>query len=124
MAEDASSVLYEYFAYNLNKPGYKNAECRYDGVITIRKACLVEPEIHERIRRMPGGRKRLTVKRIPKAVSLSELLLTGGIEIENSGRMWHAVYGGVDLTAVYLCRCIFEEYQKTGNIPESCGFAK
>lgn len=46
--QDDSSVIYEYAPYNLNEEQYRNADHIYDGVITISKSALVEPEIHEK----------------------------------------------------------------------------
>ena len=49
--------------FNLNEEKYKNEQQLYDGRIYIKRDCFVEPEIHEKIKRMPSGRKRKIEKR-------------------------------------------------------------
>lgn len=44
--EDDTTVIYEYAPYNLNDSQYYNRDQIYDGIITICKSALVEPEIH------------------------------------------------------------------------------
>ena len=55
--QDADVVIYEYYAYSLNEEKYQNTEHIYDGVITIRKNSLIEPETHERVKKMPSAEK-------------------------------------------------------------------
>ena len=48
IAEDESSVIYEYGSYNLNEPGHSNDEHIKDGTITIQKNCFVDSEIQRK----------------------------------------------------------------------------
>ena len=89
--QDENTVVYEYAPFNLNEPEYRNSEHTYDGLITISKDSVVEPEIHEKLKRMPSGRKKLIVKRIRRDVDYSALLDAGKITIENSRYCWHLV---------------------------------
>ena len=62
--QDANTVIYKYGAYNLNEVAYRNPDHTYDGIITIDKQSLVEPEIHEKLKKQPSGKKKLITKRI------------------------------------------------------------
>ena len=53
--QDENTAVYEYAPFNLNEPEYRNSEHTYDGLITISKDSMVEPEIHEKLKRMPSG---------------------------------------------------------------------
>ena len=46
--QDENTAIYEYSPYNLNEVEYRNSERIYDGLITISKDGLVEPDIHEK----------------------------------------------------------------------------
>ncbi len=81
--EDAETVIYEYDGYNLNEPQFRNEERVRDGSITIPKSCFAEPDIHEKIKKTPGGRKKLVVKRIPAGVDFRKMIKDGLIEVEN-----------------------------------------
>ncbi len=63
--EDKNTVVYEYGGYNLNDIQYRNENHIYDGTISIQRICFAEPEIHEKLKKMPSGRKKLITKRIP-----------------------------------------------------------
>ena len=58
--EDEHTVIYEYGGYNLNKSEYRNPDRICDGLITVDKNVLVEPEIHTKIKRTQGGKKKQT----------------------------------------------------------------
>lgn len=120
--QDDSSVIYEYAPYNLNEEQYRNADHIYDGVITISKSALVEPEIHEKIKLWPSGRKQLMIKRIPRAVDYDACFEAGFIAVENSRFCWHILQGGVGKIAMYLLFRIFTQYQENGELPESVGY--
>ena len=62
--QDADTVVYEYGAYNLNEVAYRNPDNIYDGIITIDKQSLVEPKMHEKLKKQPSGKKKLITKRI------------------------------------------------------------
>lgn len=122
VAEDATTVLYEYYSYNLNEEHLRNPDKIADGSIFIRKSCLVEPEIHSKTKRMPNGKKKLVEKRIAVEVNLSDRLLSGDVEIKNCSHVWRVNSDGIDEMALRICRSLFEEYQKSGSLPDICGF--
>lgn len=120
--QDASSVIYEYAPYNLNEEQYRNPERIFDGLITISKSALVEPEIHEKIKKWPSGRKQLIVKRIPRDVDYDACLKAGLISIENSRFCWFVFPDGVGKIAMHLLFRIFSDYQENGELPEKVGY--
>ncbi len=119
--EDENMVIYSYSSYNLNEEQFRNSGRIYDGTITINKSCLIEPEIHEKIKRMPSGRKKLIVKRIPKDIDISEMIEQGQLQIENSNNTWKTLQD-FDYIAISLCRLVFREYQLNGSLPEKCSY--
>lgn len=56
--QDADSVMYSYGCSNLNDDKYMNLDSVKDGLIIINKNCLVQPEIHRKLKRFPNGRKK------------------------------------------------------------------
>lgn len=122
VSEDSESILYEYYVYNLSDEKLRNPDRIYDGTILIQKSCLVEPEVHTKLKRMPNGRKKTIEKRIPVEIDLSEYLSAGQIEIINSSFAWHFISDNVDIMAIRLCRKVFREYQETSMLPETCGY--
>ena len=120
--QDDHSVLYEYAPYNLNEEQYRNPERIYDGVITISKSALVEPEIYEKIKKWPSGRKQLIVKRIPRDVDYDACFKAGLICIENSRFCWHILPDGYGYIAMHLLFRIFRDYQENGELPETIGY--
>lgn len=119
--EDRNTVVYEYSPYNLDEPEYRNADRVYDGIITIDKGALVEPEIHEKAKRMPSGRKRLVVKRIRRDVDYSFLLKEKKIMVENSRYCWRYVgtEKNIGMIAMKLIFHIYDQYQMEGALPET-----
>lgn len=120
--QDESAVIYEYSPYNLNDPAYRNASHIYDGSITILKDALVEPEIHEKIKRMPGGRKKVIIKRIRQNVDYAGLFSLGKITVENSRFCWQIADNGCGMMAIKLIFQIFNSYQDNGKLPERVGY--
>lgn len=120
LLQDESVVVYEYLSYNLNDSEYRNAEHICDGLITISKSALVEPEIHAKMKRMPSGRKQFVEKRIRREVDYDLLLNNGEICIENSKYCWRFVGAGenIGLIAMRIIYCIFDQYQDEGRLPE------
>lgn len=49
---------------------------------------FVEPEIHEKIKKMPSGRKKLVVKRIPVPVDYDIMIRQNKIQVENCSHCW------------------------------------
>lgn len=120
--QDDHSVMYEYACYNLNKEQYRNPDRIYDGVITINKSALVEPEIHEKVKKWPSGRKQLITKRIHREVDYETRINAGLIVIENSCFCWHILDGGAGKIAMHLLFRIFGHYQTNGKLPETVGY--
>ena len=120
--QDENTIVYEYYAYNLNEEEYRNRERIYDGMITIDKRSLVEPEIHEKLKKQPSGRKKLITKRIPREVDYSVLITAGKINVENSKFCWRILDNGIGLIAIHLIFKIFDLYQSEVAIPETVGY--
>ena len=120
--EDENTVVYEYYAYNLNEEEYRNREHIYDGMITIDKRSLVEPEIHEKLKKQPSGRKKLITKRIPREVDYSVLITAGKINVENSKFCWRILDNGMGLIAIHIIFKIFDLYRSEGAIPDAVGY--
>lgn len=120
LLQDEKTVVYEYSPYNLNEPSYRKSDRVYDGLITISKESMVEPEIHEKLKRMPSGRKKLIVKRIRRDVDYSALLAAGAIVIENSHYCWHYVgtQKDIGMMAMRIVFHIYDHYQDEGTLPE------
>lgn len=119
--QDENTAVYEYAPYNLNEPEYRNSKNTYDGLITISKESMVEPEIHEKIKRVPNGSKKLTFKRIRRDVDYSALLDAGKIVIENSHYCWHFVVTKkkIGMIAMRIVFRIYDHYQDEGILPET-----
>ena len=120
--QDENTVVYEYYAYNLNEEEYQNREHIYDGIITIDKRSLVEPEIHEKLKKQPSGRKKLMTKRIPREVDYIGLITAGKINVENSKFCWQILNNGMGLIAIHIIFKIFDLYHSEGAIPETVGY--
>jgi len=118
--EDEGFAEYEYYSYDLDIPECRNEEKLFDGRIVIAKSVLVEPEIHEKLKRKPNGRKQLVRKIITQPTDVRALAANGGITITNCSHTSHKTTEGIDVFAVYLCGEIFREYQLNGALPESC----
>ena len=120
--EDEHTVIYEYGGYNLNKPEYRNPDRICDGLITIEKSALVEPEIHIKIKRMQGGNKKVVTKRVPREVPYIELIESGKIEIQNCSNCWQTLQSGKDMIAFHLIFKIFNMYQEDGILPSTVSY--
>lgn len=118
--EDDEFIIYEYYSYNWSEPRFSNREKIFDGFITIRKNSLIEPELREKFRRMPGGRRKNFIKKILVDVPLDELLAADDVQVENSSFAWKILPNGIDLMAYRLCKRIFLRYQDEGKLPERC----
>lgn len=122
--EDEHTVVYEYGGYNLNDPVYRNADHVFDGLIVVEKACFVEPEIHEKIRKMSSGRKRRVIKKIPRSVDYEGLLRKGSIKVENCSNCWRLSDDDlqIDVMALMLLFRLFREYQEIGAVPSTISY--
>lgn len=122
--EDEQNVIYEYGGYNLNNSEYKNENHLYDGMITISRACFVEPEIHDKIKKMPSGRKKVISKRIPISVDYGKMLEEGLIKVENCSNCWQVTEGklNIDVMICHILFYVFRKYQEEGKIPEHISY--
>lgn len=124
MFEDNETVIYEYGGYNLNDPKYRNENHLYDGSITIPKNCFTEPEMHEKLIKMPSGRKKLVRKRIPVSVDYVQMLEKRLIRVENCSNCWMTTDDDlhIDVMACHLLFKLFYQYQEEGNVPEHVSY--
>lgn len=118
--QDKEMVLYEYGGYNLNNKAFWNRTHGYDGYITIQRSCFVEPEIHEKRKKMPSGKKKVITKRISVNVDYRKMIIDGFIEVENCSNCWKTTEDEkhIDVMALRILHQIFQEYQKESRIPE------
>ena len=86
--QDEKSVIYEYGGCNLNEEKFRNESHIYDGVITVKTSCFLEPTIHKKMKRLPSGRKKLIIKRIPVDVDYPKMVRDGLITIKNCSNCW------------------------------------
>ena len=126
VAWDDNEVVYEYGGYTFNDKRFRNENNLLDGVITIQRKCFAKPEIHEKLKKMPSGRKKLITKRIPVSVDYEAMIENGTITFENCSNCWQTYerIPGVDVTVLRLLFIIFNNYQKEGKIPEHVSFFK
>ena len=124
IAEDEETVIYGYGSYNLNEPRYDNKNRISDGIITISKNSLIEPEIHDIIKRFPNGKKKRIIKRVPKDIPLSDLLENKLITVENCSHCWKTNVRNIDVMALTTIWHILLEYQKIGYLPEELNINK
>jgi hypothetical protein len=116
--QDEETVIYEYYAYSLNERQYENPNRVFDGIITIDKKSLAEPEIHEKLKKMPSGRKKLITKQIPRNVNFSSRISSGQIVVESSKFCPKILDSGIGLIAMHIIREIYRLYQLEGAIPQ------
>lgn len=123
LLSDDAGYLYSYSCWNLNQPENRDtARDTDDGEIWISRDALPEPEIHEKIRRMPSGRKKTVVKHIPRDVPVEELISDGRVKVRNAYGTWEIV-GDTDMMALRILYRIFGEYQEQGKVPEHVSVA-
>ncbi len=122
--QDDATVIYEYGCYNLNEEEFANRMRVRDGLILIQKDCFQEPEIHEKLKKMPNGRKKLMIKRIPVNVNYEKMIAEGSIIIENSLNCWKTTDTEmcIDVMALRLLHKLFGVYQEESKIPECISF--
>ena len=121
-ADDSEMAIYSYAGENWNDDGKsQSGDCMLqDGVIVIYKRCLEEPEIHEKVKRMPSGRKKLVTKRITHYPSIGDHIRAGDIIIEKECKnaFRRPSYMPIDYIANKLLPKIFISYQENGALPE------
>lgn len=117
--EDENTVMYEYGGYNLNEPENRNENHIYGGMITISRDCFAEPEIHQKLKKMPSGRKKLITKRIPVDVDYPQMISDGRIVIENCSNCRHrSLESNIDVMVSHILFYLFRKYQEEGKMPE------
>ena len=115
---DNTMVIYSYCCYNVNNADYKHFMEIEDGELYIDRDAFVEPEIHEKIKKIASGRKKVIVKRIKKDAPFGELFEAGKIRVKNASGTWRTTESGIDIMALKILFKLFSEYQKTGGLPE------
>ena len=117
---DENTVIYEYGGYNLNELEYRNAAHVCDGSIMIQRCCFPEPEIYEKLKKLPGGKKKLITKRIPVDVDYSKMIADGLIEIRNCSNCWQTTDDEkrIDIMALHILFYLFKKYAEEGKLPE------
>ena len=120
--QDDTMAIYTYAGENWNDNGKSQEnDCDLqDGLIIIYKKCLVEPEIHEKIKKMPSGKKKLIVKRIRKENNIAELIGKGDIVIDKrcKNEFSRSRYNeNQHYLAERLIDHIFDRYQDDGMLP-------
>lgn len=121
--EDTEIAIYSYTGenWNVQDEAIRKRLASTIGQLTIDKSCLIEPELHSKVRKTPNGRKKLVEKIIVRHPDISELISDGSIVVDG--------LCGVDAEAsdyrprIYmrLLRIIFESYQLNGRLPEKEG---
>ena len=121
--EDEEIVSYNYGVYNLNEPELRNSAYIADGTIIIKKECFVEPEIHDKKKRINGRKKKIPV-RIPREVDIIELIRNEKIIIENSRFSRKILYeeNHTDVMAYRLISMIINMYQTDDVTPDHVGY--
>lgn len=125
--EDEETVIYTYRGKNLNLPrGERERVEAIEGMFTIQKSALEEPEIHEKVVRGPNGRKRLVRKKITHFPHIEDHIEDGTVQVDE--------LCGVDIAfkesgryprcALILIRKVFERYMEDGVLPDKEGFVQ
>ena len=109
--QDGNGVSW-YFPVGAPKQGRRCALFRQDG-----RASRFIATVHEKIKRLPSGKKDTVIKRIPRWISVEELITEGMISVKNASLTWETA-GAVDIMAIRLIRNVFQEYQVQGAMPD------
>lgn len=122
-AEDDEIAIYSYTGedWNVQDESARDALVSDSGQFAISKSCLIEPEIHSKVRKL-NGRKRLVEKTVVRDPDLADLIERGGIvvdklcAVDSEASVYHPrIYAR-------LLRLIFRSYQVNGRLPEKEGF--
>ncbi len=117
--EDQYQVIYEYKVADIDIhyiSGHSVFENIEPGYVTIDKDCFIGPEIHERIRKRPSGRKYLSVKKIPIPVKYGDYIRQGKITIEPC--TYWSYFGRTSENQLYkMLYGLFKKYQVEEKIP-------
>lgn len=122
-AEDDEIAIYSYTGedWNVQDESVREALESDSGQFTISKSCLIEPEVHSKVRKL-NGRKRLVEKTIVRDPDLADLIRNGDIVVDKLC----AVDSEASVYHPHICarllRLIFRSYQVNGRLPEKEGF--
>ena len=119
---DDTLVMYSYCCYNLNIDGWERFKKAEDGELYIERDSFVEPEIHEKLKKMSSGRKKLIVKRVKRDFPFGEYLDKGKIKVKNASGTWKINPSGIDVVALHILLEILDRYQENGDVPERIGW--
>ncbi len=81
-----------------------------DGEIAIDRNSLIEPEVHEKAKRLPSGKRTTVIKRIEREAPYGDLLNAKKIRIQNASGAWVFSESGIDEVALKIVHIIFSEY--------------
>lgn len=71
------------------------------------------------MKKMPSGRKKLIIKRIPVHVDYNKMISDGRIVIENCSNCWKCYSNkNIDIMASPILFYLFLQYQKEGKLPK------
>ena len=118
LIEDDTALTYRYCSYNVNLDNWQEVQKAEDGEIRIERSALVEPEIHQRVKRGVPGRKQMYVKRTKRDVPWEELFRAGTITVRNASGSWRTMENSVDIGAFRILCMIFDGFRGNGKVPE------
>ena len=118
---DETLVMYTYCCFNNNNEDYKRYVNSKDGEIYIDRAAFAGPEIQTK-KKKSSGKSITVIKRSPRDVQFDELIRSGGIKVKNASGTWRTTDFGIDVMALRILFKLFDEYQKTGTVPEHIGY--
>lgn len=113
LAEDEQQLWYQYRCWVLGEE-----EAQEQGDVWIRRTALVEPVIHQRIKKRPCGRRETLCKRIPQAFSVEDMLASGEVEVSPSTDGGSRPNTVAHSFVQHLLFQFFLAYQRSGSIPE------
>jgi hypothetical protein len=123
VAEDSKYALYLYSGENWNSEHSTSGDSvLYDGKIRIKKDSLEEPELHQKLKKMPNHRKKMLTKRITHIPNIVQKLLDGDVQILKPCKNEFCRYSTEYYLALSLLHRIFEEYQIIGKLPDKVSF--
>lgn len=125
--EDEGTVIYTYRGENLNLPkGERERFAAIEGMFTIQKSTLEEPEIHEKVVRRPNGRKGLVRKKITHLPHIDGHIEDGTVQVDELCGVDVAFKesGTYPRCALILITKVFERYMEDGILPDKEGFVQ
>lgn len=123
--EDEETVIYTYLGENLSLPKDERERVEaIEGMFTIQKSALEEPEIHERVVRGSNGRKRLVRKKITHFPHIDEHIEDGTVRMDELCGVDVAFKesGRYPRCALILITKVFERYMEDAVLPDKESF--